>query len=87
MQSERRVEFVSVYEDIFPKKSQKPIKIHLSIEKRLERLWQVSEKQGWKFSQFVAVALEVLTVLHHRNKLKLATQTPEKILNGKQALS
>jgi hypothetical protein len=74
---------MSVYEDIFSKQPHKSVKINLTIEKRLERLWQASEKQGWKFSQFATAALEVLTILHHRNKLKLAAQTPEKSLAGR----
>jgi hypothetical protein len=43
-------------------------KYNTSLEKRIERLWQEAEHHGWTFSNFVSVVLEVLTVLHHRDK-------------------
>jgi hypothetical protein len=87
MQIERRIEHSPICDDVFPELPQIYTKMNFSIEKKIERLWQESEKQGWKFSQFVTAALEVLTILHHRNKLKLTEQTPEKILHRKQVLS
>lgn len=43
-------------------------KYNTSLEKRIEHLWREAEHYGWSFSNFVSVVLEVLTVLHHRNK-------------------
>jgi hypothetical protein len=87
MQSERRHEHVLICEDVMLEQPQIYTKLNFSIEKKIERLWQESEKHGWKFSQFVTAALEVLTILHHRNKVQLTTQTPKKISHRKHALS
>jgi hypothetical protein len=87
MQVERRLEHVMMCEDILQEKSQVYTKLNFSIEKKIERLWQESEKNGWKFNQFVTAALEVLTILHHRNKVRLSGETPKKILHRKRALS
>ena len=87
MQIERRLSNVLLYEEVIPERDQIYTKLNLSMEKKIERLWQESEKQGWKFSQFVTAAIEVLTILHHRNKLRLAGQTPKKILHRKHTLS
>jgi hypothetical protein len=43
-------------------------KFNISMEKRIEKLWLDSDKQGWSYNQFVSSVMEVLTVLHHRNK-------------------
>jgi hypothetical protein len=87
MQIERGLDRVLICEDILPERDQIYSKLNLSMEKKIERLWQESEKHGWKFSQFVTAALEVLTILHHRNKLRLAAPAPKKILHRKHALS
>jgi hypothetical protein len=39
------------------------------MEKKIEKLWLDSDRQGWSYSRFVSTVMEVLTVLHHRNKL------------------
>jgi hypothetical protein len=87
MQVERRLEHILVCEDVLLEQPQVYTKLNFSMEKKIERLWRESEKNGWKFSQFVTAALEVLTILHHRNKLRLGEETPEKILHRKRALS
>jgi hypothetical protein len=38
------------------------------IEKKLERFYRESEELGWDYDNFVSSVLEILTVLHHRNK-------------------
>jgi hypothetical protein len=86
MRAERRIEPILICNDVLPEQYQTYTKLNFSIEKKMERLWQESEKQGWKFNQFVTVALEVLTILHHRHRLRLTEETPEKILRRKQAL-
>jgi hypothetical protein len=45
-------------------------KFPISMEKKIEHLWLESESRGWRYSEFVVVVMEVLTVLHHRNKLR-----------------
>jgi hypothetical protein len=45
-------------------------KFPISMEKKIEHLWLESESRGWRFSEFAVVVMEVLTVLHHRNKLR-----------------
>jgi hypothetical protein len=87
MQVEHRLERILMCEDVLLEQPQVYTKLNFSMEKKIERLWRESEKNGWKFSQFVAAALEVLTILHHRNKLRLGEETPEKILHRKRALS
>jgi hypothetical protein len=62
-------------------------KFNISMEKKIERLWHESEQQGWSYSQFVSVVMEVLTVLHHRNKLQRAVRTPQKVPQRRRALS
>jgi hypothetical protein len=87
MQVERRLEQILMCEDVLLEQPQLYTKLNFSMEKKIERLWRESEKNGWKFSQFVTAALEVLTILHHRNKLKPGGETPEKILHKKHTLS
>jgi len=87
MQVEHRNERELIYEDVLPEQPQTYTKLNISIEKKIERLWHESEKHGWKFSQFVTAALEDLTILHHRNKLRINGHSPKKILHSKQALS
>jgi hypothetical protein len=87
MQIERSSERELIYEDILPDHPRTNTKLNISMERKIERLWHESEKQGWQFSQFVTTALEVLTILHHRNKLRPNGQAPKKILNGKRTLS
>jgi hypothetical protein len=38
------------------------------IERKLERLFLESADLGWDYDNFVSSVLEILTVLHHRNK-------------------
>jgi hypothetical protein len=47
-------------------------KFAISMEKKIEHLWLDSKDRGWNFSEFAAVVMEILTVLHHRNKLRRA---------------
>jgi hypothetical protein len=87
MRAERRIDPILICNDVLQEQYQAYTKLNFSIEKKIERLWQDSEKQGWKFNQFVSVTLEVLTILHHRNRLRLAEQAPVEILQAKRALS
>jgi len=57
------------------------------MEKKIEKLWQESEQQGWNYSQFVSVVMEVLTVLHHRKKLQRTERAAQKPVQRKRALS
>jgi hypothetical protein len=41
------------------------------IEKKLERFFRESEEMGWDYDNFVSSVLEILTVLHHRNKRRI----------------
>ena len=52
----------------------KPIapKWKTSIEKKIERVWHNAEDHGWSYSDFVVHLLEVLVILQHRDKVKLA---------------
>ncbi len=52
--------------DQYPSRPKFPI----SMEKKIEHLWLESEARGWNFNEFVVVVMEVLTVMHHRNKLR-----------------
>ena len=45
-------------------------KFAISVEKKIEHLWLESEARGLSFSDLVVVVMEVLAVLHHRNKLR-----------------
>jgi hypothetical protein len=83
MQIEHMIENTLQCDEAQPEKPLIRTKFNISMEKKIERLWQESEKHGWSFSQFVTTALEVLTILHHRNKLRLTGVAPKK----KRALS
>lgn len=54
-------------------------KFNISMEKKIERLWQESDRQGWSYGRFVSTVMEVLTVLHHRNKLVRAKPADKKL--------
>jgi len=74
-------------DEIRPEQPPVRTKFNISMEKKIERLWQESDRQGWSYSQFVAVVMEVLTVLHHRNKLVQAKPAYKKLSERKRSLS
>ena len=84
MQTDPKFNCLLLCEDIFLIRSRSGAKFNFSIERKLERLWEESEKSGWKFSQFVTAAIEVLTVLDHRNKFKASVQPPQKLQHRKK---
>jgi hypothetical protein len=87
MRTERKPKYFLIYEDTSIDENQTCTRFYLSIERMLERLCEESEKKGWAYSQFVSATLEVLTILHHRDKLKLAArQTPKAIPHRKHAI-
>jgi hypothetical protein len=53
-------------------------KFHTSMEKKFEALQLGSKLRGWSYDDFVIHVLEVLTVLHHRNKVPSTTQAPDR---------
>jgi hypothetical protein len=57
---------------------QEPAQDHkqkLFLERRLEQLFLRSRRLGWNYSEFAARVTEVLIVLYHRNKAKLAKKS------------
>ncbi len=60
-------------------------KFNISMEKKIEKLLEESERQGWDFNQFVTATLEVLTILHHRNKLRRTGRVTKKLPQRKRA--
>ncbi len=60
----------SIIKDICVGQPRPRPKFAISVEKKIEHLWLESEARGWNFNDFVVVLMEVLTVLHHRNKLR-----------------
>jgi hypothetical protein len=62
-------------------------KFNISMEKKIERLWLESDQQGWNYNRFVATVMEVLTVLHHRNKLVHKNPAHKRVLHRRRALS
>jgi len=74
-------------DEIRPEQPPVRTKFNISMEKKIERLWQESDVQGWSYSQFVSVVMEVLTVLHHRNKLVRTKPAHKKVPHRKRSLS
>ena len=74
-------------DEIRPEQPPVRTKFNISMEKKIERLWHESDQQGWSYSQFVSVVMEVLTVMHHRNKLVRSKPAHKKIPHRKRALS
>ena len=62
-------------------------KFNISMEKKIERLWHESDQQGWSYCQFVSVVMEVLTVLHHRNRLVRGQPANKKLPHKRRSLS
>jgi hypothetical protein len=60
-------------------------KFNISMEKKIERLWLDAKDQGWSFSNFVSVVLEVLTVLHHRDRCFIPEKSGAKRAAGTTA--
>jgi len=87
MQTAQEIERVYAREDARPEKPQIRTKFNISMEKKIERLWLESIQQGWDYCNFVAVVMEVLTVLHHRKKLQHCARTPQTVVRKKRALS
>src|SRR3974390_2246934 len=73
-------------DEIRPEQPPVRTKFNISMEKKIERLWQESDQQGWSYSQFVSVIMEVLTVMHHRNKLVRSKPAHKKVPHRKRAL-
>ena len=74
-------------DEIRPEQPPVRTKFNISMEKKIERLWQESDRLGWSYSQFVSTVMEVLTVMHHRNKLVRAKPAHGKLSQRKRALS
>ncbi|MGO8955541.1 MAG: hypothetical protein ACLQF2_19740 [Rhodomicrobium sp.] len=81
------VELVYPAEDLRMDRPQVRTKFNISMEKKIEKLWQDSEQQGWDYSKFVTVVMEVLTVLHHRKTLQRTERAAKKPSQRKRALS
>ena len=64
---ERKALFLD--EDVPVEKIQSGSKFNISMEKKIERIWHESRNLGWSFNAFSVRLLEVLIILHHRNKL------------------
>jgi len=60
---------------LFCQEPEQDSKYKLLLERRLERLFLSSERLGWNYTEFAARLTEVLIVLHHRNKAKLARKS------------
>ena len=74
-------------DEIRPEQPPVRTKFNISMEKKIERLWQESDQQGWNYSQFVSVVMEVLTVLHHRNRLVRTKPAHKKVAQKRRSLS
>jgi len=87
VQTAHEAEHICKSEDLRSEQPPVRTKFNISMEKKIERLWRESERLGWSYSQFVSVLMEVLTVLHHRNKLQRAEPASTKIPHRRHALS
>ena len=47
-------------------------KFTITAEKKIERLWLVSKRLGWSYSDFATHMLEVLIILKQRDKINSA---------------
>ncbi len=74
-------------DEIRPEQPPVRTKFNISMEKKIERLWQESDVQGWSYSRFVSVVMEVLTVLHHRNRLVRTKPAHKKVAQKRRSLS
>jgi hypothetical protein len=81
------IEAMFALEDICSDQVPIKTKFNISMEKKIERLWHESERHGWNFNKFVSSVLEVITVLHHRKKLKHMEKAPQRASPRKRALS
>jgi hypothetical protein len=79
MPAEQAVVGSSDSDDSFNEPPQIRTKFNISMEKKIERLLYESERHGWDFSQFVASTLEILTILHHRNKIRSSGRATRKV--------
>jgi len=87
MQTAHEIGVSYTSDEVRPEQPQVRTKFNISMEKKIERLWQESDQQGWSYSRFVSVVMEVLTVLHHRNKLIRSKPAHKKVAHRKRALS
>lgn len=87
MQTAQEIERIYARDDARPEKPPIRTKFNISMEKKIERLWLELVQQGWDYCQFVAVVMEVLTVLHHRKNLQHRAHTPQKAVPRRRALS
>jgi len=69
MQTAHEISVAYTGEEIAAEPALVRTKFNISMEKKIEKLWLDSDRQGWSYNRFVSSVMEVLTVLHHRNKL------------------
>jgi hypothetical protein len=69
MQTAHEISVAYTGEEIAAESPMVRTKFNISMEKKIEKLWLDSDRQGWSYNRFVSSVMEVLTVLHHRNKL------------------
>lgn len=52
-------------------------KFNLSLERRIENVWFRAQQIGWSYNDFVIRLMEVLIILHHRNKIAKTNGSPQ----------
>ena len=65
----REMKALFLDEDVPLEKIQSGSKFNISMEKKIERIWHESSNLGWSFTAFSVRVIEVLIILHHRNKV------------------
>lgn len=70
---------VFIEDDLTVEKLPAGSKFNISMEKKIERIWHESQSLGWSFNFFSIRVLEVLIILHHRNKLPAPEKRTRKL--------
>jgi hypothetical protein len=87
MQTAHEIGVAYTSEEIMAEPRPVRTKFNISMEKKIEKLWLESDQQGWSYGRFVSTVMEVLTVLHHRNKLVRKSPAHKRIPHRRRALS
>jgi hypothetical protein len=75
LKSSDSIKYGDMPASLFRQEPEQDPKYKLLLERSVERLFLRSERLGWNYFEFAARLTEVLIVLHHRNKSKLAKES------------
>jgi len=70
--NDSELHFIATYTSEIEENRPSGSKYNTSFDRKIERLWLQSKTLGWSYNEFAVHLLEVLMILRHRDRVKLA---------------